>query len=156
MKYYTKYILQETKQAATRQGSLWTSVSHKILSRLVKNLLHSFLSCPRKSITSAKKAVPKNRIFHTCSKSIYSHSIVKSYSTYSHSIVKSYSIYSRQSVVHRSSVGRLIVISKSGYTKLISFIYVHIPFDNLKPVPQYFPRSPPIKKAHECKSWASK
>ena len=134
------YISQESKQATTRQDNLWTSTTRKQYSRLVKNLLHSFSSSPFKYFPPVKKVAYKNRIFHTCSKLIHSHSIVKSYSTYSHSIVIPYLKHSRQSVVRRSSDGGQIVVRQSGYTKLIS--YNSIPYGFLKHVPQQFPRAP--------------
>ena len=137
-----KEISQNTKQAATRQGSLWSGTSYKTLIHNIGKLIFNIFQCNHKYFPPVKKAVSKYRIFYTCSKLIHSHSIVKLYSTYSHSIVISYLYHSHQSVVHRSSVGGQIVVRQSGYTKLISYIYVHIPFDNLNLVPQYLPRPP--------------
>ena len=137
---HTRYITQKSTSAANRQGSLWTDVSRKQLIRIVENLIYSFLVSHRIFRSPVKKAATKNRIFHTCSKLMYSNIIVKIYLNHSNPLVAAYLNHSHQSVVHRSSDSGQIVVRQSGYTKMVS--YISIPYGFLKHVPQRYPRPP--------------
>lgn len=133
-------IITGSDMLINQQGSLWSGTSYKTLIHNIGKLIFNISQSNHKYHPPVKKTASKNRIFYTCSKLMYSHSIVKIYSTYSHSIVIPYLKHSHQSVILRSSDSGQIVVRQSGYTKMIS--YNSIPYGFLKHVPQQFPRAP--------------